>query len=92
MADLADDKLNYKQRHVYETRVQYILLQYESKYIDTIDNIEEKNSFIKSIYDFFIGYLEEPEELNASDEDIVLMQENLNILNGLKEKQKTYKK
>ena len=92
MADLADDKLDNKQRHIYETRVQHILLQYESEYINTIDNIEEKNSFIKSIYDFFIGYLEEPEKLNVSDEDIDLMQENLNILNGLKEKQKTYKK
>ena len=92
MADLADDDLADKEKHTYEIRTQNILLQYEAKYIDSIDNEEEKKSFINSIRNFFVGYWKDTKNLNINEAAVSLMQQNLDILNNLREKQKTYKK
>lgn len=73
-------------------KIQNILLQYETKYIDMIDNIDEKKSFIDSINYFFVGFWKDMDNMDLSDEAKALIQENLNMFNSLKEKQKTYKK
>ena len=57
-----------------------------------IDNIDEKKSFIDSINYFFVGFWKDMDNMDLSDEAKALIQENLNMFNSLKEKQKTYKK
>lgn len=92
MGRLLNNQLTDINKNTSIIKIQNILLQYETKYIDMIDNIDEKKSFIDSINYFFVGLWKDMDNMNLSDEAKALIQENLNMFNSLKEKQKTYNK
>ena len=72
-------------------KIQALLLLYETPYFYSLDK-ENQERLIDRIDYYFVGLWKTMDNKNFSDETKALIQENLNTLNHLREKQKTYKK
>ena len=92
MGRLTSETLSDIVKNTSLVRIQNRLLSYETKYFEMINDKEEKDSLVKAIEYYFVGYWKNIDNMNLSDETKALIRENINSLNYLKEKQKTYHK
>lgn len=93
MGRLISDKLGDNAKNVSIVKIQCILLQYEKRYLEMSDKVKNKE-FIDNINYYYIGYWNDIDAMNFSDETKDLIVRNLNNFYSLYEieKEKTYTK
>ena len=93
MGRLISDKLGDNTKNVSIVKIQCILLQYEKRYLEMSDKVKNKE-FIDNINYYYIGYWNDIDNMNFSDETKDLIVRNLNNFYSLYEieKEKTYTK
>ena len=93
MGRLISDKLGDNAKNVSIVKIQCILLQYEKRYLEMSDKVKNKE-FIDNINYYYIGYWNDIDNMNFSDETKDLIVRNLNNFYSLYEieKEKTYTK
>ena len=91
MGRLINYDLDETVRNSSAIKIQNILLQYESNYLE-IMNKDKTKEFINSVNYYFIGNWKDEINNTLSPESKLLLEENLKLFDNLKEKQKTYSK
>ena len=93
MGRLISNKLRDNAKNVSKVKIQCILLQYEKRYLEMSDKVKNKE-FIDNINYYYIGYWNDIDAMNFSDETKDLILRNLNNFYSLYEieKEKTYTK
>lgn len=92
MGRITSDKSSENIKKTSAVKIQSILLQYEKKYIEMLDDKNKIDDFVDIISDSFIGYWKDNDNIKLSEETKDLIVDNLNKFYSLKEKEKTYLK